>query len=501
MPHPRFLLLSFVSLAPVFCGNAQTYPRCEATPSEPVKVCFADPPLTIDHCRKLILPRFHVFRERRSPADDAYYYYTYQLTRDGHADPLLNPFQNQEQRYVLRSEDGPGEASAVLGNLPQLSYGGPGDYSVKVTVYVDGRPPAEADSGVYHLVDRPVVRSVLVGISNYENPSAANLLHADSDAKTFGALLQSLFPAGPAPVLLTSDSSDQKKLPTKMNILAQLQQQSGFCAPEDWFIFYFSGHGIVAFNSNGNQFAYYLSTQTFDPTSLRATAIRIGDLLNEIRNIPAKNKLVLLDSCFSGASSRPVDVARAAHNSGASTRSTLRRATKKVTYIQDDKPVDAFQVAKPDPNHLAGDTGAFDATSQAENNDNVHVLYLSAAGADHEAEEGYASYRNELVFVPADEENTPEQKAMGHGFFTYAWIWNLLKQTPKQLQLPNLAGELPKPAPAEACRINFEAAAHNTISQFEDLRLSHTDHAYQHPELSGSKQVPGSVECSVFREH
>jgi hypothetical protein len=371
-----------------------------------------------------------------------------------------------------------------------------------VTVYVDGRTtPVEADSGASYLVDRPVVRSVLVGISNYENPSVANLLHPDSDAKTFGALLQSLFPAGPAPMLLTSDSSDQKRLPTRTNIIAQLQQQSGFCT-EDWFIFYFSGHGIVAFNSNGNQFAYYLSTQTFDPTSLRPTAIRIGDLLNEIRNIPAKNKLVILDSCFSGASSRPGDRARTAPNSAASTHGTLRRATKKVTYIQDDKPVEAFQVANPDPNHLAGDTGAFNATSELEDHDNVHVLYLSAAGADHEAEEGYASYRDGLVFVPAAEESTPEQKAMGHGFFTYAWIWNLLKQTPRQLELPNFAGDRPKPAPAAACRINFEAAAQNTISQFYDLRLSHTDHAYQYPEISGhSQHLPSSVECSVSREH
>src|SRR5205823_15039284 len=58
------------------------------------------------------------------------------------------------------------------------------------------------------------------------------------------------------------------------------------------------------------------------------------------------------------------------------------------------------------------------------------ALFLSAAGADHEAEEGFVRYDADGIAFTRSPDESDEQKAAGHGLYTFALLSNLLLQLP-----------------------------------------------------------------------
>jgi len=492
-----------------FHVSAADNASCVPSDTDPVKICFDDPPITIDHCSKEIVPHFRVKRKRRAADDEAFYYFTYELSVDRKDYAVVDPFKELQQKYGLRLDDPTTEMRRLSLHWPNFIRDG--DYKIKLTAYVDGRqtPFSEVSSST-HLHDRPIVKSLVVGISNYDDPEATRLLHADSDARTFAVLLHSLFPDSPDPIVLTSDAKDgngtSRYLPTKENINAQLQAMEeadrDLCTGADWFVFYFSGHGIVGVDSANNEIEHFVSTKSFQPSALRTTAIRIPDLLNAIANIRAKNKLLILDSCFSGWStiaSSKGDGRNTSAPSPDATKTMGRHRSTKVEFVRDGKLVDAIQPGDPDPYNLGGDTLAFGQTAAREDKDQRHVLYLAAANATHEAEEGYVIYEEgKLHFTPSDDENE-EQHALGHGLYTYVWTWNLLKQVSRLVKLPNFPGALPNPRNDQTCSVNFGDAATAADTQItDDLRHNPQNRDYQRPEVAGKSQhSPDSVSCDA----
>ena len=491
----------FFVLAPRYAFSVDTA-TCEATDRHPVVICFKNPPLTVDHCSGSVVPNFLVNRKRTSDTDDAFYYFTYNLSFKNQLHPTFDPFAKLEQRYVLRSDDPTTEMKQL--SLPQDSFKGDGDYTITLTVHVDGRADVTETSNVTRLHDGPVVKSILVGISEYDTPGVPRLLHADSDANTFAALLESIFPFSPHPIVLTSNKTGAFE-PTKNNIIVQLQlaqDTDELCTDADWFVFYFSGHGVVDVDSQNKTAGHFVSTKSLDPSKIRSTAIEINDLLNAIYAIRAKNKLVILDSCFSG-SSTPATVAVEGDGVVLNTsrltqipKSARRLQSGKVEYIRDHQLVDSVQPGDQNTNNLGGDSLVLDDTARREEANQRHVLYLSAADATHEAEEGYVGVEdNKLQFTPSDLE-TDQQKPLGHSLYTYAWTWNLLKQIPKNIALPNLPGALPSPANVHICFANFREAAEGADVFIDDLRNRHEDREYQTPEIHYSQHRPDRVRCS-----
>src|SRR4051812_15995798 len=111
-----FSQFSFVLCLTILCcfsDAAAQNPPCVATDVEPVKVCFADPPLTVDHCSKKLLPHFLVSRKRSSKDDEAYYYVTYELTHEAKTEPVFNPFSGQNQKYLLSEDDAPQQMDSL----------------------------------------------------------------------------------------------------------------------------------------------------------------------------------------------------------------------------------------------------------------------------------------------------------------------------------------------------------------------------------------------------
>ena len=132
---------------------------------------------------------------------------------------------------------------------------------------------------------RPRVFAVVVGISDYQG-TELDLSYSDRDAQLFYNHLRSAMPAEMAAgksVLLLNERA------TLSNINAALSDVFSTSSPNDFIIFYFSGHGSVG------QFVPY--NHSF--------GLSHEDLKNYFKNTEAKFRLVVADACFSGSIGTP----------------------------------------------------------------------------------------------------------------------------------------------------------------------------------------------------
>lgn len=471
-------------------GTTQTVSACAVNAANPVAICFDPEPLTVGHCDKPVSLSAH-FKVKRFNTGDSQppsYYFKYQLLVNNV--PAGDPQDPLHSKYDL-TEDDP--------NVPvTMPFAGDANYSVRVTVYADGLAPISEISPPIYREDRPKIRGLVIGISHYDNPAHASLddlLHADSDAKAFAKTLSQLLPTDAHIEVLTSDDPANKL--DRGEILGHLsseEETQNLCGDNDWFIFYFSGHGIVGATrqSAGNQiFGHYLSTKQFDPRNITRTSIRVTDLLTSLYDINATNELVVLDSCFSGAfrkatSSQPSSGPPPGCTSAMLAKSVANHSSKR-KYVLDGELKDPVQIGSTDEEREGGDVKAFQNTAD-QLEPRRRGLFLSAAGADHEAQEGFESYGTAgLDFIPSDCE-TEAQKKAGHGLYTFTLLWNLLSQVPAGPNIaPDILNTTPPAAPAGVCRISFSEANTDATSDIGKFAKRNSVDM-QTPNVSGRTQ-------------
>lgn len=140
-----------------------------------------------------------------------------------------------------------------------------------------------------------------VGINNYLNPKY-NLEYAVNDAKAFtNALItkaDSLFEE----VKLYSLFNE---MAIKPNIQKAVEEIKSAAGPEDVFVFYYAGHGVMSVPSDASPAEFFIVTHDvtnlYDQTSvLRQKAVSAKELLDFSLNILAEKQLFLLDACHSG---------------------------------------------------------------------------------------------------------------------------------------------------------------------------------------------------------
>lgn len=505
MVHPKFknilrVLLAIVPVAVV--AQAQSTAICSASKEHPVQVCFDPAPLVINHCKGEIELHFQVGLFPFDNGELPPYYFTYQIVKDGVARETQNPLQN---KFLLSQPD----PFSQLGDAASLvDYDGLGQYSVNVSVFAQGREAVTFASPTVPLDDPVHVVAVVIGVSTYTSQGIPQLLHPDEDARSVDAFLKAVFPTTLTETLFTSDSADPARKPTVKNIsdaMASEAQAPHACSVNDWFIFYFSGHGIVGSNeatvgSRGAVATHYLSTNLLDPGNLDGTAIPIEHLFSWIRDIKSGNKIVVLDSCFSGSSKQPL----ASSPGGQSGKSAInRRKSLKVAYIYKKSFVDPYDFENRNPRKGNGDLLVFDSTPKQEEADSKRALYLSASASDHEAEEGFEQYSDKtLSFYPSDDE-TDEQKPFGHGLYTFVFLWNLISQLPKNSLLPEiLKGQSPAANAVGTCTLDFSSAhqlgAADIIRLSLDANASGRQRDYQKPEVAGHTQTTlPSISCQI----
>ena len=141
---------------------------------------------------------------------------------------------------------------------------------------------------------------LFIGIEDYDDPRVTDLRYSIDDVQRITEILRD--PARGAfehLKVLTSDTADTKKRPTRINILRALNGWLAGAKPEDTVLFFFSGHGATD-SQNRN----YLIPVDAQVDLLEDSAIlmeRINEILDNRHRIEAKKVIVVLDSCHSGS--------------------------------------------------------------------------------------------------------------------------------------------------------------------------------------------------------
>lgn len=153
----------------------------------------------------------------------------------------------------------------------------------------------------------------VIGINEYKN-STYNLNYAHSDASSFKEMIEKNASAIYSNINTFFIHDDQA---TKPNILRQLQKVSEEAEPQDVFMFYYAGHGVMNEGTMGYEKDFYLVpydvTQLYGADEQLAEKAISSQTLNEIaREIPARKQLFLLDACQSGAAVDKLALARGA---------------------------------------------------------------------------------------------------------------------------------------------------------------------------------------------
>jgi hypothetical protein len=150
-------------------------------------------------------------------------------------------------------------------------------------------------------------KALLIGISQYADPEMNDLAYADEDVKTFGSILQTFGDYRPADVdmMLNENATKQKIVAAIVELVKESQKN-----PLDHFLLMYAGHGLPAniSSSKTNSFLAphdaYLN-QFFPEGSGdllgNETFINKAWLIRQLSAMNAKNIVIILDSCYSGA--------------------------------------------------------------------------------------------------------------------------------------------------------------------------------------------------------
>jgi len=210
--------------------------------------------------------------------------------------------------FEIELNDGTNNLSAVVINSKDVE-----STPVKVKVDYDGE---KALTDLYILV---------VGIDDYKNPSY-HLNYAVNDAKSFLKSIsngsEKLFHTINEYVLLNENANKSQLIKT----FEELTKEVG---PEDVFLFYYAGHGVMHLNKDEKSEFYLVSydiTNLFgDESMMNEKAFSASELLEYSRKIAAEKQLFVLDACQSGAAlnsfaqrgaSREKTLAQLARNTG-----------------------------------------------------------------------------------------------------------------------------------------------------------------------------------------
>jgi len=138
--------------------------------------------------------------------------------------------------------------------------------------------------------------AVVVGIESYSE-IASKAPYAERDADAFRAHVRALGVPERNIVLLKGSKAVRSAL-TK-NVEGWLPRM---VKPDSRVYFYFSGHGAPDVKTG----QAYLVPWDGDPNFLETTAYPVAQLYKKLGELPAKQVLVAMDSCFSGAGGRSV---------------------------------------------------------------------------------------------------------------------------------------------------------------------------------------------------
>jgi hypothetical protein len=136
--------------------------------------------------------------------------------------------------------------------------------------------------------------ALLVGIDDYRDPRISDLNYTVNDVTYFS---EALIETGCVPksnVYLMTNQSSGANIPTHTNVLFRLENLTTRVKPEDIFIFYFTGHGMMR---SSKQYLLAINSDPRSATTLATSAIPLETLLELLRRVNAHQIVIFLDAC------------------------------------------------------------------------------------------------------------------------------------------------------------------------------------------------------------
>jgi len=188
------------------------------------------------------------------------------------------------QRFEIPLVDGDNEISARVINVNRTESA-----PIKMNVNFDGE---KAKTDLYVLT---------VGINKYKN-SSYDLSYAVGDARAF---LKVLKDGGDTLFNQIHDYSLTNAEATKPAIGQVVNEISQEIGPEDVFVFYYAGHGVMSFAENQEDSEFFIVTHDVtnlygDVQLLEDKGVSAKELMQYSVDITAAKQLYLLDACHSG---------------------------------------------------------------------------------------------------------------------------------------------------------------------------------------------------------
>lgn len=163
-----------------------------------------------------------------------------------------------------------------------------------------GVTPPVVNTGSGTVVDKidknATLHLIVVGINAYKNPKMS-LNYALADATAFKDEIEKgakTVISNIKPYFVTDDAADKQGIVSALNTIQQTAK------PQDVFIFYYAGHGVIA---GGNNEFYLVPNDVMDlknvDEALKVSGIAARELQQYAINIQAQKQLFILDACQS----------------------------------------------------------------------------------------------------------------------------------------------------------------------------------------------------------
>lgn len=140
--------------------------------------------------------------------------------------------------------------------------------------------------------EEPQLYILAIGINRYAD-AHVNLRYAAKDARDLEEKLRSqsvtLYPSQHIHYALLTDTEA-----TKANILNRIKELSGIIKPQDSFILFAAGHGILLQNQ------YYMLTHDFNGQVSDADLISSNEIVDMSKKIKSLSQLLIFDTCHAG---------------------------------------------------------------------------------------------------------------------------------------------------------------------------------------------------------
>ncbi len=149
-------------------------------------------------------------------------------------------------------------------------------------------------SAAFKVAGKPSLHAIVVGINEFKNPKL-QLKYPVADAQLFAETLRKsatgLFEKVEIKMLTSKEETTSGNIKNELTAMRTLN-------PDDLFVFYVASHGTV---DDGE---YFLITSNVGSTSterLKADSLPQNEMKELIANIPTTKKVIVLDTCNSGA--------------------------------------------------------------------------------------------------------------------------------------------------------------------------------------------------------